>query len=626
MGIYVIMPTYSAVFVKNMKKAIAIFIILAVVVYLSANFVLAMAGANNLPRPKTYIAAVTGDVKIKLGEDGEWLMAKVNDELKSDSEVKTGDDGKVSIVFFDNSIAHVGSNSNIKLSELNIDQKDFSKTKVKLSVQIGRIWSRIMQLADKEATYEVSSSNTVATVRGTVFDFLVNSNNATEVSSIENSVAVSSVQTTEELNKETGQKKTIQKVLKTIKVLPNEVAKVEKGTSTDEIISPTISPLSAEEKNSDWFKTNILEDNKIESEIKNKQAEENKAVAGILPDESFYGLKQLAEKIKSALERDPAAKRKLAVSFLVHRLAEAQSLLAIGKVELAYQIIQENSEALQRLTGDLNRLSIEDKTQLMAILKNQLELQKNLMDQITLGQSAYKVKRLIEDLQVKISPESEKEFLLYQQAKARLKEARLLLNQGENDLYEKTMAEFQSLVKSLEERKSYDCIERLNIIKSQIIGNNNIAPESLKEESKTNNEKPAAASEQVAPKPAVKPAVDTDTINLLGQPAVAPVEKPAPIETKPTLAKLTVTADKYNLIALASKQVVATAVYSDGSTKDVTSLAQWSLSGDIGSISAGGLLQSDQDGGVSTVSASYSEDGVTVRGSSPTFTALTVER
>ncbi|GAG16301.1 unnamed protein product, partial [marine sediment metagenome] len=80
--------------------------------------------------------------------------------LKENYKIKTLNDGKASIVFYESDILRLEENTEIDLQEI-------SEEKISIKQNLGDTWSRILRLTGKE--YEIETPTTVATVRGTGF-------------------------------------------------------------------------------------------------------------------------------------------------------------------------------------------------------------------------------------------------------------------------------------------------------------------------------------------------------------------------------------------------------------------------------------------------------------------------
>ncbi len=57
----------------------------------------------------------------------------------------------------------------VVVRELAVDGDNHASTRITLAVTAGRVWSRVVKLLDRDASFSVQSSTVVATVRGTAF-------------------------------------------------------------------------------------------------------------------------------------------------------------------------------------------------------------------------------------------------------------------------------------------------------------------------------------------------------------------------------------------------------------------------------------------------------------------------
>ncbi len=589
---------------KYMKKTLIIVLFLALLGFVGARFVYGMAATKELPLPKAYIVNVSGDVNIKRTDTGDWQKVTKDMEIAKGDTIKTGSDGKISINFFDDSISHIGPDSEVGLADVFIDNTNYAKTKIKLRVNFGRVWSRIIQLGDQEASYEVESNDTVATVRGTIFDFIVVKGSSTKVSTIENTVEVSMVEAEEFVDPITKEKKIKTKVIKKIDVPAGKLTEIAKEIDKEKK-ELFLLPISQEEMDSVWYKQNREEDKKIEEEIRKKQEDINKEIAGILPDSPLYGLKQLAEKTRLAFAADENKKLELEIGFLNKRLAESQALAANGKTVLAEEffenysknIIEAMEEAKKGKDGQLYE-------KFEAQIGNQIDLQKRIMGAIDPEDPSYQLKNSLQQLQLNIVPEIEKQFLQMKIEQERSGVPMMpppLPVKGVDQIIQPTgtTTDVNRIIENINQVAT-------TTFQKPIIGTTTPPP-------------PPPPPPQIIQKPIIGEQVITKPTTTLPLPP-----PPPPAETVRKLVDLKVSALKYNMLLTETRQFKAIAAYSDGTTKDVSNLCQWRVNGDIGTISSSGLLSPDADGGSATIEAAYTEEGTTVRGASPTVTALTI--
>jgi len=114
-----------------------------------------------------------GEVLIKRSGDGDYKNVEGKDvELNAGDSIKTMDDGFASVVYVDDSITRLDRNTELLIQEMSFEEDGFglNTADTKLQLAGGHIWNNVRKLTDQDSSFEVSTSNTIAAVRGTKFD------------------------------------------------------------------------------------------------------------------------------------------------------------------------------------------------------------------------------------------------------------------------------------------------------------------------------------------------------------------------------------------------------------------------------------------------------------------------
>lgn len=648
-----------------MKKYLILALILVVVLLSAVQFGLASAKVAPVPLPKVSVAASTGEVKVKVIAANEWQNLKIGDEINQSDTIKTGNDGAASLNIYDKSIVHIGADSEVKLDELSINKEKFAETKISLYVSVGRIWARVINLADRNSSFEVSSDNTVATVRGTAFDFQVSSSTLTTVRGAENVIEVALIEKADK-----------SKVIKKITITEGLEAVV---SGKDKAGSTKIQPIPKVEKEGQWFKDSLAKDQKIKEEIKKQQEEQAKKIAGEERTKAEQYLQNAQLEIKKIFSSQEEAAR-LKASTLRQCLAESHKLSAEGDSAAGQAKFDDCREQIKAFYQEIDGFDATIKDSLKNEINNQLNLQKNILLNSPASADTASLRNKLEDLEISLATDkNEKDYLLFEKTKNLFQDAETIKSLDENK-YNEIIQEAQKNMEAIKEAEEIDLsgylelFQKISDIKTDSDNNENILDilnetdalklldlmpelkESLPEleESQLNDIKtiiddtkiiiekmitPIKTAEPLPEKTIIpEPLPEKTTISEpLPEtiPATEPLieslpEKiitPEPLPDQPaeiTLISLSVSAKAYNMLAGEGMQLSATAYYSDGSTKNVTAQAVWKLSGDIGTISSGGYLQSSANGGSGIAGASYAENGKTVEANAPEITALTI--
>jgi len=438
-----------------MKKILIVILILA---FVGVGSVFAMGAPKEIPQPRAFVISVSGESQLKRND--QWADLKGAEELKEKDAIKTGSDGEVVINFYDNSTSRIGPGSEVSFEELFIDDSNYGKTRVGLMVSIGRIWSRIIQLTDKEASFEVGSSATVATVRGTTFDFEVTAEGIAKVNAVESIVEVATVEF----------KDGVREIIAKVNLTEGNLTRIDQRKEVKELRKIEREVASEEVKKEEWFRRNIERDEKFEEEIEKKQREMIEEMAGVLPDSALYGIKKAAENIRLTLTNDQDKKEELEASYASRRLAEAQELADLGEKELAQRAMEEFEKGAEDLTRKREELEKrgEDVGKIERIenqIRNQINIQKEVLGEVAPGEEIYSLKIELEKIEIdNFAQEEEKEFLMFKQAEERLKEAEILRKEDKEQLYQQTLEQYQEQVQELkQENTDPSLIERIEL-------------------------------------------------------------------------------------------------------------------------------------------------------------------
>ncbi len=116
---------------------------------------------------------------------------KDGDEIIVPATIQVATSGLANINFADGSMARIDGGSMLALKQATYDATS-GKANTSMFLSVGKIWSKVIDLATPDSSWEVETSNAVATVRGTAFSSLVSGKKATFTGS-EHTIAVSPV-------------------------------------------------------------------------------------------------------------------------------------------------------------------------------------------------------------------------------------------------------------------------------------------------------------------------------------------------------------------------------------------------------------------------------------------------
>jgi len=186
----------------------------------------------------------TGQVSFKAeNQDNFETLEADQTTLKNKSFVKTGADTLAHIIFSDNSMISLDKNTEVQVV--------FEAKNRNILQSTGNSWHRLRKITEG-GNYQVETSNTLATVRGTIFGLKIEPNLDSGVYVLENQVQV------DQTALENGKKV----VKNTQLVAENKHLNVPNFDEANEII---LTDISDAKKNTDWFERNRLLDSEFKT-------------------------------------------------------------------------------------------------------------------------------------------------------------------------------------------------------------------------------------------------------------------------------------------------------------------------------------------------------------------------
>ncbi|MBU0496724.1 MAG: FecR family protein [Candidatus Thermoplasmatota archaeon] len=216
-----------------------LFIIIPVIIIVSIIGIIWFTQSSNVVSAQLVINYGTVEVK---HEGSNWVAATSGMLLYQSDALRTGDDTFASVILFESSIIRLDSNTEILLKEM-IQQAD--TTNITIEQESGRTWNTIQKISGID-NYEVQTPTTVASVRGTTFDFNMTTSGTTNVSVINGTVNVSRL-----INGT---------ITETIEVNENESVVVDPQSN----VSLGKKPFVKDE----WMLRNIVEDETLREQLK----------------------------------------------------------------------------------------------------------------------------------------------------------------------------------------------------------------------------------------------------------------------------------------------------------------------------------------------------------------------
>lgn len=161
----------------------------AIAIILGGAFLLSRDGGN-APQDPSHTTTVTIEAEsgtVTVTNDEGTRDAVQGETLATPFTLNTDASGRATLHFPDGSELRVDHDSTLRVDKAayQTDTRDLS---VSVFLSLGRAWSHIVSLATPASSWEVETSNVVATVRGTAFDVQASAAGTTTVTGSENNV------------------------------------------------------------------------------------------------------------------------------------------------------------------------------------------------------------------------------------------------------------------------------------------------------------------------------------------------------------------------------------------------------------------------------------------------------
>ncbi|MGB2580310.1 MAG: FecR domain-containing protein [Minisyncoccia bacterium] len=255
-------------------------------------------------------------VENKNGVETKKILS-TGDSISEGEMLETDSEGKAAIHLFDGSVLRVNSGTKFILNTAEYN-KDSGKLMVKASLSSGRIWSKIIELATPDSIWQVETSNTVATVRGSAFGVSTDGKTS-EVLVSQHKVSV------EVVDPKTKEKIKVQPVVVnegiSLKISNDDIEKVKEIEKRASAASPSEreailkttelvfvpAKIGEKTKAEEWFKGNEDEDKKVEEKVKKVREEagaDKNAFRKILNKEAKKKLHEAKSKKDNAVNNE----------------------------------------------------------------------------------------------------------------------------------------------------------------------------------------------------------------------------------------------------------------------------------------------------------------------------------
>ncbi|MEK7183779.1 MAG: FecR family protein [Patescibacteria group bacterium] len=154
-------------------KSLKIFAALVLVVgFLLGGLTMAMAAVTAplvFPEAQAELSVRAGSVELQKSGSATWVEVTEPVDVVVGDSVRTGEDSDADLNLYDQGVLHLAENSTMTIDESFWDPENPQIFRGEIFLEAGNLWSRLFDFVSPQSGFEVRTSSTVATVRGTTF-------------------------------------------------------------------------------------------------------------------------------------------------------------------------------------------------------------------------------------------------------------------------------------------------------------------------------------------------------------------------------------------------------------------------------------------------------------------------
>lgn len=346
-----------ALFLSYTKKVVASAMVMCIAVTSTLFFV----EGNTIVEASddSYLEVLAGTVSVKHPDLIIW------EDIASLIEVQAGDlirveEGSEAVVhFFDDTELHLSENTEFLITQLAVSPAFARQAIIEVSLHEGTAWVQTLNTEDGYAGFTLKTRDAIfKTLNGTI-NVATKIGEPTSVYVLSNKVELTS------LVSETRQ------AVDTIRLSVNQKASIRSVNGRPVVTTDT---LSQQDRSTSWFQDNLQRDQEHLVILREKGVDRLAQLAGTLPGQMLYPIKQAKERLKLALSSDTTLDVQIEIAN--RRLNEALVLFEAGNQQKgnealeAYQNMAQKiaeTEGAEKLT---NKLIIPHRKALTASLPN----------------------------------------------------------------------------------------------------------------------------------------------------------------------------------------------------------------------------------------------------------------
>ncbi len=340
-----------ALFLNYTKKAVASTMVMLIAVTSTLFFV--EGSTVVVASDDSYLEVIAGTVSVKHPDLIVWEDISSLIEVQAGDLIKVEQGSEAVIHFFDDTELRLGENTELLISQLAVSPAFGRQAVIEVYLHEGTTWVQTLNAEDGYAGFTMHTRDAILKALNSTMNVATKIGEPTSVYVLNNKIGLTS------LVSETRQ------AVDTLRLSANQKASIYAVNGRPVVTTDT---LSQQDLSTAWIQSNLQQDSEHLMTLREKGVDRLARMAGTLPGQMLYPIKQAKERLKLAISSDSdldvqieIANRRLNEAIVLFEVGEQQkgreALMAYqsmarqiaeakGTEELAYKLIAPHQKAL----------------------------------------------------------------------------------------------------------------------------------------------------------------------------------------------------------------------------------------------------------------------------------------
>ncbi|MFH0838199.1 MAG: DUF5667 domain-containing protein [Patescibacteria group bacterium] len=409
-----------ALFLSYTKKVVASTMVMMIAVTSTLFFV---EGSTVVEASDdSYLEIISGSASVKHPDLIVWEDVNKLIEVQAGDLIKTEKGSEAVIRFFDDTEIRLGENTEFLISQLAVSPAFGRQGIIEVFLHKGAAWVQTLNVEDGYAGLAFKTRDAAIKALNSTFNVVTDVTEPTSVYVLNNKISITS------LTPETGQ------AVKTLRLTANQKAGIHMLSGKPVITTDT---LTQQDRSTPWFQSNLNRDHEHLTMLREKGIERLAQIAGTLPGQMLYPIKQTKERLKLALSSD--SDMAVQIEIANSRLNEALVLFEAGDQQKGREALM----AYQSIARQLADAKVTKEVARKLIVPHQKTLTAELPNDVSTGlvkEALHQTAEILADNPVEL------EKIRLNNSVQRLQDVTTLVAEGEMDAAKERLVSHQLAV------------------------------------------------------------------------------------------------------------------------------------------------------------------------------------